>query len=145
MPTVPAAQLDAPHTVDEEFLELMCADEEFIRAEFDAIIAQEWSSRPPPADPPPASPATGPHQGWQAGPPALRSFPRRPRRPGIGGWSRQRSPPPHPEEESPHRGTRSESNDEDGRKVGGCPTPLTHHDEAATQQTVAWAAFVPRA
>ena len=114
MPTVPAAQLNVSQSVDEEFLELMCADEEFIRAEFDAIIAQEWSSRPPPPDPPAASPDTGPHQRWRPAPPDFRAAPRHPRHPGIGGWSRQRSPPRHTEALNRH--TESESTDEDGRR-----------------------------
>jgi hypothetical protein len=33
--------VDAPPSTDEEFLELLCADQELLRAEFDAIIAAQ--------------------------------------------------------------------------------------------------------
>lgn len=83
-----------PPSVDEEFLQLLCAEEELLRAEFDAIIAAEWPS------PPPTEPARG--AGGQRRPhhPRLRcgdsvaAPPNQPRRPGIGGWAGQRSPPP---------------------------------------------------
>ena len=42
----PGGPAGAARSVDEEFLDLVCADEELLRAEFDAIIAQEWSSSP---------------------------------------------------------------------------------------------------
>jgi hypothetical protein len=112
MVTVPAIQSGAAQAVHDEFLDLVCADEELLRAEFDAIIAQEWSSRPPPADPPAASRGTGPRQGGPA-PPVFRGSPLRPRHPGVGGWGRQRSPPPAG---IPHQGP----DDEDGR-AGGWP------------------------
>ncbi|MGZ6838948.1 MAG: hypothetical protein ACXVHC_00590, partial [Frankiaceae bacterium] len=47
MATVPVVQNHAADSVHEEFLELVCGDEQLLRAEFDAIIAQEWGSRPP--------------------------------------------------------------------------------------------------
>ena len=34
---------------DEEFLALVCADEQLLRAEFDAIVAAEWPGPPPDA------------------------------------------------------------------------------------------------
>jgi hypothetical protein len=40
--------------VEADFAELICGDEEWVRAEFDAIVAAEWGT-PPPA-PPPAPP-----------------------------------------------------------------------------------------
>ena len=92
MPTVPNVETGVVHGVDQDFLDLVCADQELLRAEFDAIIAQEWSSSPPSPDPPAASPGTGP------GPPGHR-LPRGDkaslRRPDSGAdeWSRQRSPP----------------------------------------------------
>ncbi|HEU5267664.1 MAG TPA: hypothetical protein VFU35_13235 [Jatrophihabitans sp.] len=79
---------------DEQFLALICSDEQLLRAEFDAIIAAEWPSRPPPA----------PGRGAAAERPArairgravqrVPGLASRPRHPGIGGWARQRSPPP---------------------------------------------------
>jgi hypothetical protein len=114
MPADLQALTDPELAVDEEFLELMCADEELLRAEFDAIIAQEWASRPPPAEPPAASPGTGPDQQWRRVPPDVRGSRLRPRHPGIGGWSRQRSPPPVP-------GVPNQEFERSGRKVGGRP------------------------
>ena len=40
-----AGHLDGS-AIDEEFLALMCSDEEWLRAEFDAIIASEWGTPP---------------------------------------------------------------------------------------------------
>jgi hypothetical protein len=37
----------AARTTDEQFLDLVCADDELLRAEFDAIIAAEWPTPPP--------------------------------------------------------------------------------------------------
>ena len=90
---VPADPVGAVLGVDEQFLELMCADEELLRAEFDAIIAQEWSSSLPPPDPPAASPRPGPGPGSHRLPRGSQASARRPPHPGADGWSRQRSPP----------------------------------------------------
>jgi hypothetical protein len=46
MPTTPALADTAARTVDEQFLALMCSDEDLLRAEFDAIITAEWPSPP---------------------------------------------------------------------------------------------------
>jgi hypothetical protein len=93
MPTVPAVQNGTARSLEEEFLDLVYADEELLRAEFDAIIAQEWGARPPPVRPRAASPPTGPnprrHPAGRGSSPSQR----RPRHPGVGGWGRQRSPP----------------------------------------------------
>src|SRR5688572_15123601 len=102
---------------DEEFLELMCDDEDLLRAEFDAIIAREWPSRPPPADPPAGSPTPGPRERGRPAAPVLRASRGRPRTPGAGGRSRQRSPPrrtavPRPETER-----------QDGRRQVVAPHP----------------------
>ncbi|MEV6605692.1 hypothetical protein [Kutzneria sp. NPDC051319] len=45
----------ADDRVGDEFLDLLCADDELVRAEFDAIIAAEWSTPPDPAEPRPAA------------------------------------------------------------------------------------------
>jgi hypothetical protein len=80
-------------TSAEEFLALVCSDEQLLRAEFDAIIAAEWP------DLPPAEPGRGDAAGRLPGTARRRrlvSDPRRAdrlRRPGVGGWARQRSPP----------------------------------------------------
>ncbi len=49
MPTTRARDGDTTLTGNEQFLDLLCADEALLRAEFDAIIAAEWPS-PPPAE-----------------------------------------------------------------------------------------------
>ena len=79
-------------TVDEQFLDLICNDEDLLAAEFDAIIAAEW----------PRPPANTPGRGAADGRPASGAHRRtvariagpggRPRHPGIGGWARQLSP-----------------------------------------------------
>jgi hypothetical protein len=86
--------VDAPPRTAEEFIELLCADEELLRAEFDAIIAAEWPG-PPPADPDHGAGASRrPHRARQRRETSVAGLPNQPRHPGIGGWTRQRSPPP---------------------------------------------------
>jgi hypothetical protein len=80
----------------DEFVDLICQDDELVRAEFEALVAACWDVAPPPARPPaPPRPARRP-PGWPVvsasdlspvPPPA--SPPLRWR------WSRQRSPPDH--------------------------------------------------
>lgn len=91
MPTIPSDQ-EAPNRLEGQFLELVLADAQLLQAEFDAIVEREWAGRPPtghressPAAPQPRASLAPPDWG--------RSVPRRPRRPGVGGWRRQRSPP----------------------------------------------------
>ena len=104
MPTTPNGAHRTAKSVDEQFIALVLADEQLLEAEFDAIIAHEWASRPPPgrhwgarlaADHPlfhPVVPRGGGHPT------------RVPPRPGVGGWCRQRSPPgrPAPRAGRPH-------------------------------------------
>jgi hypothetical protein len=96
MPTARVCDDGTTLTADERFVELLCADEELLRAEFDAIIAAEWPS-PVPAEPDRDADAERRRPRHrhcrEAGSTTL---PRRPRHPGVGGWSRQRSPPPTP-------------------------------------------------
>jgi hypothetical protein len=89
------AGAQAAQRVDEQFLELICSDGALLQAEFDAIIAAEW--REPPA--------STPGRGFVDRRPTIDAarrtvaphgvgLPGRPRRPGAGGWARQRAPPP---------------------------------------------------
>ncbi len=95
MPTFPTSQHESTLTAEEEFLAIVCSDEDLLRAEFEAILAAEWPSLPP--DPPaddaaverPPGPARRQPRGSQA------RLPTRARHPGIDRWSQQRSPPPH--------------------------------------------------
>jgi hypothetical protein len=79
--------------LDEQFLELVCSDEELLRAEFDAIVSAEWPTPPnhAPAHRPSGEPPTPRGQPWSPAPGAR--LMNRPRHPGLGGWARQRSPP----------------------------------------------------
>jgi len=91
-PNRPATTCD----MDELFLELLCADEDLIRSEFDAIIAAEW---PSPAPPEPGNAEIAeptPHQARHRRRASDATLVDRPRHPGIGEWGRQRSPPPAP-------------------------------------------------
>jgi hypothetical protein len=88
-----AVQDGATLGVDDQFIELMCADEELLRAEFDAIIAEEWAGTPPPTDPPAASSGADPAPRGPGLPRVRVATSRRPHHPGADGWSRQRSPP----------------------------------------------------
>jgi hypothetical protein len=74
----------------DEFLAIVCADEELLRAEFEAIIGACWDE-PPPSRPVPPVPPAGRGRHSMAYRPPLR--PRRPQHNGVRGWVRQRSPP----------------------------------------------------
>jgi len=84
--------------VDEAFLDLVCSDEEWLRAEFDAMVAAEWGSvqRPPPR---PDSPTPPPR------PPGCSTVEARPIRPAgreralVRRVARQRGPPGSAESE----------------------------------------------
>lgn len=93
MRTVPAPGGSLAETVDEQFLALICAEEELLRAEFEAIVAAEWPS-PPAKTPGPAANAGRP-RSWPppGGPAGAGRLSGRPAHPGVDGWTRQRSPP----------------------------------------------------
>lgn len=74
----------------EEFLVLLCADEDLLRAEFDAIVAANWY-RPRPPRP---TPLHRPSEAWPRQPPSkATSAGSAHRRCGFV-WRRGRSPPP---------------------------------------------------
>jgi hypothetical protein len=93
MPTTPATANTLRANVDEQFFDLICSDPDLLQVEFDAIIAAEWPG------PPATRPGRGAAREQPIPQPAHRAAARtgspvtRPRRPGIGGWARQRSPP----------------------------------------------------
>jgi hypothetical protein len=79
------------------FADLICADVQWLREEFDALIAASFDQ--PPAAPPPAPPRVPPHRHHPATP--ARRYPRpccRAMTPPVTapGHCRQRSPPPQP-------------------------------------------------
>jgi hypothetical protein len=87
------AQQSSTPGCEAEFLDLICADEELLRAEFDAIIAAGWPTEPPTVrgvgrrrEHPPAG-----GQGAHPRPGPLLS--RQPDAPEVRARSRQRSPP----------------------------------------------------
>lgn len=82
--------------LEEQFIGLVCGDDELVQAEFDALVAAEWRECPagPPGDRgfddrcvPGGTGYRGGHRGGEA------HRPPRARRPGSGEWVRQRSPP----------------------------------------------------
>jgi len=48
---------DLAGTLEEQFIELVCSDEDLLRAEFEAIVAAEWPA--PPSAPPPRRDSAG--------------------------------------------------------------------------------------
>lgn len=94
MSTATGLRGDVTRRSDEQFLDLICSDDEFVQAEFEAIIAAEWPSPPPDRprrDTPRGRPPVRGHQYPEPG--AQDGLPLRPRNPGVGTWFRQRSPP----------------------------------------------------
>jgi hypothetical protein len=89
---MPAPSRPLPRT-DLDFVELICADDELVRAEFAAIVAAEWGS-PPPRRPIRPTPGNGPrHPGRRTAVDGRALLlPRRTRRP-ASSHRRQRSPP----------------------------------------------------
>ena len=75
----------------EEFLELLLADEELLRAEFEAIIAAEWPGPPPNQAHRRVGDPHGHHQWRRPQLPPARAP--RPERGAHEGSARQRSPP----------------------------------------------------
>ncbi|MET9224670.1 hypothetical protein [Lentzea sp. NPDC003310] len=71
-------------TLDEEFLALLCEDDDLVRAEFDAIVEANWGGPPPPSAPRQPVPPT-PHRH--------RVHPHGTGRVPFSGRPRQRSPP----------------------------------------------------
>ena len=94
MPQLPHTDsVGATLTTDEQFLDLLFAEADLLRAEFDAIIAAEW---PTPPSAPGRSEGLDQHTRpgrWPRDAAASLSLANRPHHPGIGGWGRQRSPP----------------------------------------------------
>ena len=86
-----ATQARPSADIHEEFLDAVCSDEEWLRAEFDAIVEAGWGSRdrPPPhpgSPTPPPQPPAAETVGDQSGSPADRE-------PLIRRVARQRGPP----------------------------------------------------
>ena len=91
-PTLHPDGFKATRSTDEQFLDLLLADEDLLRAEFDAIIAAEWPGQPP-GRPGRGTRAERRPGGTQRRRPQAAGSPGWPRPLRIGGWPRQRSPP----------------------------------------------------
>jgi hypothetical protein len=107
MNTVTDLRGDVTRGSNVQFLDLICADDELVQAEFDAIIAAEWPS-PPPDRPRRHNPGSR-HPGRRGQHPAPSGpdgdgLPLRPRHPGVAAWSRPRSPPTPTEQARPKAG-----------------------------------------
>jgi hypothetical protein len=89
--------------VEEQFLALICADEDLLRAEFDAIIAASWDQPASPQRPGhnrlPAQHPQG--RGWISG--LAGGLPRPQHEPGAEARSRQRAPPGRSSDRSPRQ------------------------------------------
>jgi hypothetical protein len=80
-------------TAEREFLTLVYADDELVRAQFAALIDACWDDPAPPRQPSrPGPPADQPERHGARPAPAGRG---RDGQPGRDGWHRQRSPPDH--------------------------------------------------
>ncbi|HST66859.1 MAG TPA: hypothetical protein VLM05_16875 [Mycobacteriales bacterium] len=83
--------MDTAVDVGTEFLALVCADEELLRAEFEQIVAAGWGPPPLPARGPRGRRGpvpSGRHRASDAGPTRRTSA-----EPDCDEWARQRSPP----------------------------------------------------
>lgn len=90
----PATPTPIGRSVSEQFAGLICADEQWLRTEFDAIVAAEWPEQPP------LVPRRGQHAVGSRGSSAARAhggsvglLSNRPTPRVRTGWGRPRSPP----------------------------------------------------
>jgi len=135
MPTVYVHAAGVIRSLDEDFLELVLADEQLLRAEFNAIIAQEWLVSPPPAAPRPTGREGGPQPQRRQPPRRAKASGERTRHPRARRWRRQRSPPPAA---APSIATR-QSTGKAGDHSASEPTAA----EQQSYEPLAWAAFMP--
>jgi hypothetical protein len=92
----------AANEVEEKFLALVYADEELLRAEFDALIAATWDQPRQPAGPRRASRPTPPPRR-RPRPEFARPGPMRAQHyPGAEARTRQRAPPDRTSNQAPH-------------------------------------------
>jgi hypothetical protein len=91
MTSAPAAGAARPdERVQDEFLDLVLADEQLLRAEFEALMRESWPDEPAATTPRPVRPVLPrrPPRHWTS-----QGVSRRLRRPAIEAAARQRSPP----------------------------------------------------
>ncbi|MFY1692603.1 hypothetical protein [Plantactinospora sp. WMMB782] len=94
MPSGVLDEVSTTRSVQEAFLELLVRDDEFVRAEFEALVDACWNQPPPP---PPARPRPGPRPPqWPVGPPDGVRFVAVEAASTGNRWCRQRGPPGEP-------------------------------------------------
>jgi len=105
MSTIPASGDYGDRPVDEQFMALVCSDEDLLREAFEEIIAAEWPERVGDADARAAATGWFPisASGRRAGQLMDTVGARLP----IGGWGWQRSPPIRPAVRTPGAGSLS--------------------------------------
>jgi len=94
MSTTRACDVGTTLAADERFVELICADEALLRAEFDAIIAAEWPSPPPDEPDQGADAERGPRKARRHPAASVATRSSRSGNRVIRWWTHQRSPPP---------------------------------------------------
>jgi hypothetical protein len=98
----PPGIVDDPRSTGEQFLDLLLADEDLVRAEFDAIIAAEWPG-PPPEFPHRRVRGDRDRGGKRHHRATATRVPVPGRRPQPDGSARQRSPPAEDQEKTDSR------------------------------------------
>jgi len=79
--------------VDEQFVDLICADQDLIRSEFDAIVAAEWPTPPPTRPRRIPQVERRPRSARRLPPVPVMTRPKDPGCPAISRWMLPRSPP----------------------------------------------------
>ncbi|MEV6596809.1 hypothetical protein AB0M36_08095 [Actinoplanes sp. NPDC051346] len=88
---VTGAEPPAAPLAGSAFIDLVCHDEQLLRAEFDELIAASWQT--PPGPPPPASPQRSAPAAGHSFAPVIEAERRLTHREPDNGWRHQRSPP----------------------------------------------------
>jgi hypothetical protein len=92
MATQPEAGETIARTVDDQFIALICSDEQLLRAEFEAIVAGQWPS--PPAGIPARGSVGHREPGVHTRPAGCcEGRPMASRHPDVDRWVRERPPP----------------------------------------------------
>ena len=96
--TRPPDSAEDTRSAEEQFLDLLLADDDLLQAEFDAIIAAEWPGPPP--NRPRRRVRGDPDPGRRRHRATATKRPGAGRRPPVDGSARQRSPPSNNQEKS---------------------------------------------
>lgn len=142
--STPGARID--RRVDEQFIDLICADDELMQAEFDEIVAAEWAV-PPPVDSTCAATADGRATGGDHRPraPRSRTETREPF-PTSSGLVFARSPPvaPRPRHHGPAVRRRGDSHPARAFETRVLPVNGTRAQSAPPRERAGWLPSSPR-